>query len=165
MKATKIIIMLFVALAMFGCKKKTVPDPAGTITLNMRNSDYGNTLLDLCAPNEDDKTFCHVHINNGNNFANYTGYYVYYSSEVRFAQVDANCLGDITTIPTSGWSQSVAVQPGNGYVVRVKCISEGSPYYGQTYYCRIYVTSWTKSAVNNGIIGAEIKYQYPMPVK
>lgn len=160
MKAFKVIIMLCVALSLFGCKKKIV-DPEGTISLNMRNSDYGNTRLELNAP--DGHFFCHIHINNANNFSRDDSW-EYYSCEVHFCQVDVDCLGDITTIPSSGWSQSVAVSPGDGYIVRIKCTSDNSEYKGQTYYCRIYVTSWTQSAVNNGIIGAEIKYQYPMPL-
>lgn len=160
MKAIRFIILLCIALSFFGCKKLKVDDPVGTVTLNMRNADNGNTSLDLCTP--DDKVLCHVHINNSNNFGT-TGW-PYYSSEVKFVRVDADCLADVTTLPSSGWSNTVAVTPGDGYIVKVTCTSENTPYYGNTYYCRIYVTSWTTSATNGGIIGAEIKYQYPMPI-
>ena len=158
-------VICLCAITLFGCKKdKKVKDPEGTVELNMRNNSNGNTQLEFFLPNG--QKLISLHIDDGNNFCYGWGSDAYYyHGNISLAKVDANCLGNITTIPTSGWSKAVAVEPGNAYVVRVECdASEGSIYNGYVFYCRIYVTSWTKSAINNGIIGAEVKYQYPMPL-
>jgi hypothetical protein len=109
----------------------TVPDPEGTITLKMRNSDYGRTMLDDC-----------IQISNGNNLVVSGG------EVVSIGKVKG--LGNIVSIPLNGWAQQVAIAPGNGYIVYAK----------KTYY-RIYVIDWILAAETNGIIGAEIKYQKP----
>lgn len=144
-----------------------MPTPDGTITLNMRNDSNGGTCLGLYLP--DGTLMGWIRIDAGNNFHQpsstlidgYTHYAEYYS-KVDFVKVDANCLGDVTTIPSSGWAPNVAVAPGDGYVVRAIGRNNTS-LEGKTMYCRMYVTSWTTAAGTNGIIGAEVKYQYPMP--
>ena len=72
----------------------SVSDPAGTVTLKMRNADNGKTYLD------------DILIDTGNNF---TG--------ARFVDVGPVAgLGNITSIPKVGWTSRVAVNPGHGYV-------------------------------------------------
>lgn len=107
-----------------------VDDPAGTITLSMRNSNNGNTMLD------------EIYMDN-ENFA---------GSRQQFASIGAvKGLGNVSYIPMAGWSNKVAVTPGNGYVA----------YDGWSgKYYRIYVTDYIYTT-GNLIIGAKIKYQTP----
>lgn len=74
-------------------------------------------------------------------------------------------LGGVKKIPEGGWSKKSAVQPGYGYVVRLKQ-DEKTSTDGQCTintknicrYARIYVVDWDVSTTG-GIIGATIRYQ------
>ena len=57
----------------------------------------------------------------------------------------------MTRIPVSGWTEKVAVAPGEGYVAY-------STQTGQFY--RLYVKEYTVNILNE-VIGAEVKYQMP----
>ena len=104
----------------------TVNDPEGTISLSMRNADNGKTYLD------------NIYISN----ENFRGAY--------FASVGAvKGLGNVSTIPTTGWAEQMSVIAGNGYVA-----------YGNSQFYRIYVVS-DIVATTGGVIGADIKYQKP----
>ena len=104
----------------------TVNDPEGTISLSMRNADNGKTYLD------------NIYISN----ENFRGAY--------FASVGAvKGLGNVSTIPTTGWAEQISVIEGNGYVA-----------YSNNQFYRIYVVS-DIVATTGGIIGADIKYQKP----
>ena len=161
MKTLKLVaVICLFAAAFIGCQKeKTVADPEGTIEMNIRNVSNGGTNLHFIMPDGIDLGW--FHIDDANNFSVPNDYGNRYS-KIDFVKVNANCLGNITTIPSSGWSNQLGVNPGNGYIARVKNSEEG-PYKDQTYYCRICVTSWITAAGTNGIIGAEVKYQFPMP--
>lgn len=111
---------------------KPVEDPLGTISLSMRDSDNGHTKLD------------DIYIKT-ENFCASSGY-------VMFSSVGAvNGLGNVSYIPTNGWTDKIKVTPGEGYVAY-----DG---YRNKYY-RIYVVSYIVSTTG-GIIGADIKYQEP----
>lgn len=103
-----------------------VNDPTGTVSLAMRNTDNGNTYLD------------NIRIKN----ENFIG-----ASFVSLGAVRG--LGNVSTIPTSGWADQVAVEPGYGYVA-----------FSNNQFYRIYVVD---NIVNTsgGVIGADIKYQKP----
>jgi hypothetical protein len=104
----------------------TVNDPEGTISLSMRNADNGKTYLD------------NIYISN----ENFRGAY--------FASVGVvKGLGNVSTIPTTGWAEQMSVIAGNGYVA-----------YSNNQFYRIYVVS-DIVATTGGIIGADIKYQKP----
>lgn len=104
----------------------TVNDPEGTISLSMRNADNGKTYLD------------NIYISN----ENFRGAY--------FASVGAvKGLGNVSTIPTTGWAEQMSVIAGNGYVA-----------YSNNQFYRIYVVS-DIVATTGGVIGADIKYQKP----
>lgn len=104
----------------------TVNDPEGTISLSMRNADNGKTYLD------------NIYISN----ENFRGAY--------FTSVGAvKGLGNVSTIPTTGWAEQMSVIAGNGYVA-----------YSNNQFYRIYVVS-DIVATTGGIIGADIKYQKP----
>lgn len=116
-------------------------DPDGTISLNMNNGARDN-WYDIGIGSK-------IHIDAANNFV---GDY----SDVKFVSLGkVSGLSKITSIPTTGWSKSAAVVPGNGYVAR----------YGSTY-ARIYVVSYSLNVAEE-IIGATIKYQSPfqLPIK
>ncbi len=104
----------------------TVNDPEGTISLSMRNADNGKTYLD------------DIYIKN----ENFVGAY--------FTSLGAvKGLGNITTIPTSGWANQLSVIEGNGYVA-----------FCDNHFYRIYVVS-DIVGTTGGIIGSDIKYQKP----
>lgn len=125
------------AVAMFfsACNKNIlpVPDPEGTITLNMRN-DGGSSVYFGSLGSQ-------FYINKSNNF------YAHLCSIVDCGAVRG--LGNVTSVPEKGWTTETAVTPGHGYVV--KDLQEN--------YIRLYVVSFMHSASNDGIIGAEVKYQ------
>jgi hypothetical protein len=60
------------------------------------------------------------------------------------------CLGDVTTIPTAGFTTSAEAIEGHAYVMKL--------YDGQ--YARFYMNRFVTNT-SGGIIGAEIKWQYP----
>ena len=94
----------------------------------------------------------------------YGGAYQGHGGEISsIGQVDG--LGGVKKIPDGGWSKKSAVQPGYGYVVRLKQ-DEGTSTNGQCTiytknicrYARIYVVDLDVSTTG-GIIGATICYQ------
>ena len=108
---------------------KPVADPDGTITLSMRDYNNGCTyILDrLYIKNE-----------------NFRG--------ADIASVGSvTGLGNVSTIPTTGWTDEVAVVPGNGYVAYLA---------NRDMFVRIYVIDYI-SSTSGGIMGADVKYQYP----
>ena len=131
-------------------------DPEGTIVLNMNSGADGN-WYSIGKLDE-------IHIDEANNF--HGRYYT-----VSFVSVGlVNGLGEIVSIPTSGWAQSIAVVPSTGYVMRCSCYDE----YAQKVvekYARLYVVDYlglSKVDLGNGqvyvegsISGATIKYQAP----
>ena len=135
---------LAIAMLATSCKENSfnpqvkVPDPEGTITVKVRNADNGKTIVEYM-----------FYITKSNNF---TGYYSGYEF-VDYGAVRG--LGNVVSIPKSGWADQVAVIPGHGYVMRH--LSNG--YYK---YIRLYVVEEIVGAnTNGGIIGAVVKYQYP----
>lgn len=117
---------------------KPVDDPVGTIVLRMRN-DNETLLGDFIISPE-------------NNFRAKE----YYSTKERFSYIASlghvSGLGNITAIPLTGWSQEMAVTPGNGYV-------QYNERTGKFY--RMYVVEWMNLANDGGICGAVVKYQTP----
>lgn len=61
-------------------------------------------------------------------------------------------ISAINTIPTSGWVNQIAVNPGIGYIIRY-----GGSGFGYTY-MRLFVKDWLVNT-NGGIIGATVVYQ------
>lgn len=116
-----------------------VPDPEGTVTVNITNNgrDGEIFLSDLSVD---------LYIDDGNNFRVHSSL----SPSPSIVSLGAmKGLGNVVSVPTEGWSSSVAVMPGNGYVVRRN---------GQ--YARLYVDSYMTST-SGGIMGATVKYQSP----
>lgn len=108
---------------------QVVDDPEGTISLKMRNENDGKTFLGDSG----------IYIDVADNF-----------SGAKFASIGAaKGLGNVTFIPRSGWTDKVAVNPGEAYVA----YSEGMFY-------RLYVEDYILN-VSQEILGASVKYQYP----
>lgn len=63
-------------------------------------------------------------------------------------------LGKINKIPESGWTNSVAVNPGKGYIIRHR--HDRDPQYCK--YAKVYVVDWIEGT-SGGIIGAVIRYE------
>ena len=150
-------VLVLLSIAIFSCKKDgastttgdgsnpsnpaNCEDPEGTIVANLRNDSGYLTILNGG-----------LKMNNANNFV-FNDQSFHERTFVNIGEVDG--LGCVENIPQSGWSDQVAVIPGNGYIVRDKY---DYPEYEYTKYARIYVTSYLLSA-NNNILGAELKYQ------
>lgn len=139
--------MLVVSAAFVACSKdgdgdpddpgSKVPDPEGTMVLNMRNENNGGTYLRI-------ENWPEIWINHSDNFESY-------ADRIEFVSLGKmKGLGNVTKIPETGWQSSVAVKPAYGYVAK----------WGNRY-CRLYVVQELLAAGTNGVIGAEVKYQYP----
>lgn len=130
---------------------KNLPDPTGTVTLNIMIGDDENKRVDI-------NGFGTIQINSAYNF-------VGESSNCSFVSLGKlKGLGNVTAIPQDGWNRSVAVNPGEGYVARLVSgyyddYVSGS--YAYTYtYARLYVVSEI-AGTSGGVIGYTIKCQAP----
>lgn len=123
---------------------KNIPDPKGTITMNMMVGDDKDKSVSI-------NDFGTIQINSAYNFMGYEGSSYY--SFVSLGKMKG--LGNVTAIPQDGWNYSVAVNPGEGYVVRYK-----GYYDSQAIYARLYVVS-AIAGTSGGVIGYTIKCQAP----
>lgn len=130
---------------------KNIPDPKGTITLNIMIGDDENKRVSI-------NGFGTIQINSAYNFVGYDSNY----SFVSLGKLKG--LGNVTAIPQDGWNRSVAVNPGEGYVARLVSgyyddYVSGS--YAYTYtYARLYVANEI-TGTSGGVIGYTIKCQAP----
>lgn len=122
---------------------KNIPDPKGTITMNMMVGDDEGKRVSI-------KDFGTIQISSAYNFKGYG----YNCSFVSLGKMKG--LGNVTAIPQDGWNSSVAVNPGDGYVVRCKRYYSDELYI----YARLYVVSEI-AGTSGGIIGYTIKCQAP----
>ncbi|WP_278698763.1 DUF5036 family protein [Leyella stercorea] len=117
---------------------KNIPDPKGTITMNMMVGDGNDKWVSI-------NDFGIIQINSAYNFKG-DG-----CSFVSLGKIKG--LGNVTAIPQDGWNSSVAVNPGEGYVIR-------DIDYGLIRYARLYVVSEI-AGTSGGVIGYTIKCQAP----
>ena len=123
---------------------KNIPDPKGTITLNIMVGDGNDKWVSINGLGE-------IKINSAYNFEGY--------EFVSLGKMKG--LGNVTAIPQDGWNRYVAVNPGEGYVVRCKkYYSDGQYSYEQYSYARLYVVS-AIAGTSGGVIGYTIKCQAP----
>lgn len=122
---------------------KNIPDPKGTITMNMMVGDDKDKSVSI-------NDFGTIQINSAYNFVGYD----YNYSFVSLGKMKG--LGNVTAIPQDGWNRSVAVNPGDGYVVRCKRYYDAEQYT----YARLYVVSEIAGTFG-GVIGYTIKCQAP----
>lgn len=120
---------------------KNIPDPKGTITMNMMVGDDNDKSVSI-------SDFGTIKINSAYNFE---------GSSCSFVSLGKmKGLGNVTAIPQDGWNRSVAVNPGDGYVVRCKRYYSDELYI----YARLYVVSEI-AGTSGGVIGYTIKCQAP----
>lgn len=123
---------------------KNVPDPNGTITLNIMVGDDDNKSVYI-------NDFGTIQINSAYNF-------VGGGSDCSFVSLGKmKGLGNVTAIPQDGWNRYVAVNPGDGYVARY---SYSDYYYSRNTYARLYVVSEIVGTAGN-VIGYTVKCQAP----
>lgn len=121
---------------------KNIPDPKGTITLNMMVGDDNDKSVSI-------NDFGTIKINSAYNFE---------GSSCSFVSLGKmKGLGNVTAIPQDGWNSYVAVNPGEGYVVRHEIYDSYSYQYS---YARLYVVS-AIAGTSGGVIGYTIKCQAP----
>lgn len=118
---------------------KNLPDPTGTVTLNIMVGDDKNNKVTI-------NNFGIISINSAYNFVGENS-----CSFVSLGKMKG--LGNITTIPQDGWNSSIAVNPGDGYVARVRS-------YDAYDYARLYVINEIVGT-SGGVIGYTIKCQAP----
>lgn len=127
------------------CYNLSVPNPKGTIAINMRNVDKGNTVITPEGFNSgfyiDSENFC------GDNY--------------QFVRIDKmKGLGNLNDInyPQAGWSESVAVTPGYGYLARHRYKNDEGLWVWDGW-INIYVVRELIGADDHEpVIGAEIQY-------
>lgn len=120
---------------------KNIPDPKGTITLNMMVGDGNDKWVSINGLGQ-------IKINSAYNFEG--------GEFVSLGKMKG--LGNVTAIPQDGWNSYVAVNPGEGYVVRRINYYN---YSGEQYsYARLYVVS-AIAGTSGGVIGYTIKCQAP----
>lgn len=122
---------------------KNIPDPKGTITLNMMVGDDRDKEVSI-------SDFGTIKINSAYNFE---------GSSCSFVSLGKmKGLGNVTAIPQDGWNSYVAVNPGEGYVVRrINYYNYSDEQYS---YARLYVVS-AIAGTSGGVIGYTIKCQAP----
>ena len=125
-------------------------DTSGLITVKMRNSDNGKTIISVGDGHG------YFYINSANNF----DFGSYSSSDVQFCDMGTKKLSAIKTVPTSGWAREVAVTPNHRYVIRNEYTQWNSSIQGdeqKVAYLKLYVMDYTTST-SGSIIGAEVQY-------
>jgi hypothetical protein len=130
-------------------KTEKVPDPEGTITVNISESTEKSTGISIYGSNY------YVGWTKPDNF-----YLSNYGNLVSICNVgNITGLGNITKIPVSGFtiptpsSTNIACETGHGYVIKFESNSEIA-------YIRLYVVEKIVST-SGGIMGAKVKYQFP----
>ena len=124
-------------------------DTSGLITLKMRNSENGETMIHIGGG--------YFMMNKANNFANYGSYG---NVNTEFCDMGTKKLSAIKTVPTSGWAKEVAVIPNHRYVIRNNYSQWNSDIQGneqKVAYIKLYVVDYTTNT-SGGIIGAEVQY-------
>lgn len=112
-----------------------VSDPDGTVIVSIRNDDDWIKLKDVG----------YISMENDN--------FVAENDVSGICSVGkVNGLGNVRVAPEQGWASSVAVIPGNGYLVK-------NVYNGELF-ARIYVEEYIVGT-SGGVIGAYIKYESP----
>lgn len=142
---------------------KPVADPSETVTLNILNT--GKDYKDGVSLGND----VYVYIDAANNLHGCwnggNGDWALSSNSDIIDIGEVAGLGNIVSIPTTGYSSSAAVVPGHGYVIKSTQRESGIGL-NQTIYVRLYVVDFMTST-SGGIMGATVKYQNPfqLPIR
>lgn len=154
----KIFVIVASCLAFVACKKNDSNDIVDNnlgVEINLRNNNeklalsYIPHAFYVGYPNEYwYSSTAYICINRNNNFRVEEDFGLVTCSIVCVGNVSK--LGEISSIPESGWVSELAVQPYKGYIVKH---SVGK----SAHYTRIYVANWLVD-INGGIAGATIRY-------
>lgn len=139
---------------------KAVPDPEGTVTVQMRNANNGRTEVSpdgfiIWSDLSYSYTQNYFWIDEADNLnCNWGG------TVICVGKVAG--LGNIRERPEVGWADEAALLPGYGYILRIssKYDQDKKPTLDGYTYCRVYVVGYLTST-GGGIIGATVKYQSP----
>lgn len=112
--------------------EQTLPDPLGTVLVNMLNENNGKSYVDLSL-----SPLTCIYIDKANNF------YEYYGEGAWINVGKVKGLAEVTKITINGWGNRAAVEQGNGYILLHNDL-----------YFRLYVVEVTG-------VGAKVKYQGP----
>lgn len=132
----------------------TTPDPEGTVVMNMKAGTSDN-FYDIGLGAQIGIDAAHNWKSDHTTGSVYNGNYGYtsYDHHAQFVSVGTiNSIGNITSLPSTGWAESVAVVPGTGYIVKEL---DGTNFNGN--YSRIYVVERS----DDGQFFT-IKYQTPL---
>lgn len=136
---------------------KAVPDPEGTIIVQMRNSSNGGTDV-----------YPDGYGYSSSNEGFYSRSFWIDKADNLTCSGDVVCIGKVAGLgnirerPEVGWADQAALLPGYGYILRSPAKYDKDDRLtpdGYTY-CRVYVMNYLTST-SGGIIGATIKYQSP----
>lgn len=138
---------------------KAVPDPEGTIIVQVRNSNNGGTRV-----SPDGFISYYDNLNYGYN----QSYFWIDEADNLTCGGDVVCIGKVAGLgnirerPEVGWADEAALLPGYGYILRgpSKYDQDEKPTLDGYNYCRVYVVDYLTST-GGGIIGATVKYQSP----
>ena len=124
-----------------GCEKDE-PDPPGAITVN-DSVEFSNQDGDNCGE---------IYWTRPDDIRVYENY----GYKISICNVGKKTgLGDIKSIPNSGFINRVACEEGYGYVVKIENTKTQ-----KIFYARVFVIESIVST-EGGIMGAKMKYQYP----
>lgn len=161
-------LLCAVLLGMVSCDKdddgatggnggKAVPDPEGTVMVQMRNANNGQTEV------SPDGLIMWDNLSYKQNY-----FWIDKADNLTCQWGDVICvgkvagLGNIRERPETGWADKAALLPGYGYILRTSSQydQDKKPTLDGYNYCRIYVVGYLTST-GGGIIGATVKYQSP----
>lgn len=121
--------------------KNPVKDPENTVTVNLLAGQSSNKAVIL-------GSYVTVYVDDAYNLATGT-----YTSIIDVGPVAG--LGNITSVPESGWKYETAAIVGHGYVLK------GNYTYGGGDVARLYIEKEMVSS-SGAIMGYTVKYQCPM---
>ena len=142
------LMTLVIGMGFTSCEK----DDDFGIEVNLRNSNNGGGQVVVLTNEFLGSTWENVslQIDNTDNFQ------IRYNSSDKVADIvsvgHASGLKKIKDIPTSGWSSTVSIKEGHGYIIR------GSKNGKDYRYARVYVVDQF-TGTSGGIIGATIRYE------
>ena len=164
-------LLCAVLLGMVSCDKdddgatggnggKAVPDPEGTVTVQMRNANNGQTKV----------------YPDGFGYSSSNGFYSSYfwidNADNLICNGDVVCIGKVAGLgnirerPEVGWADEAALLPGYGYILRrsSKYDQDGRLTPDGYNYCRVYVVGYLTST-GGGIIafGKSLGRSAPLP--
>jgi hypothetical protein len=150
-----------VSITSLNCPRLQIklPNPKGTISVNMRNSSYGNTVV---TPYDFESGF---YIGSDNNFHS-SNTSPHEGSFYKFTTIGkVNCLRDVIDNGISsatGWTDIAAVTPGYGYIAKYRYMihseRENSTMWEDRYICIYVVREIIEATEYRGVLGAEIEY-------